>query len=330
MDRRIAVIALALTLIMAGVLALSRSPEPAEPDTSSGEFPIKRSQGKDTGKHTPIDVQPTNSPVRAQTSLVNSKSVDVTRPTQRWLNSLKQGLGDRQFILAARDSPGDGGYLYAGYAVDVCASASAALDLSSVHAPTLSASHPNFVSVQQFLQQLKAQCSQLTSDEIRSFSTSAVVRSAQSSPDTLVEQIRRFTHAVDNRDVGARHRALQSIIETSDPLVLEALGARIAMTSKEGAAAISLGGAIELVRNNPPELDAFYLLPCEFGLPCDIRDPQIGIACITGSECYRDRYEKLLNGVYGGDTVRYQQTLQIVHLIVSRIRAGDADFFVPK
>ena len=101
---------------------------------------------------------------------------------------------------------------------------------------------------------------------------------------------------LESTDDAAR---LAATLARPDPLLLDELGARL------------LGGQPfdgETFQDDEAgrRLDAaLYLLPCDFGLVCDERDPSVWMACLRGEGCHSDRAAQVMAQLAGGDGVRY-------------------------
>jgi hypothetical protein len=170
---------------------------------------------------------------------------------------------------------------------------------------------------------VEAQCSQFTSDEMSQYSRKALL--SGNADDPLLRQALSLSGKPSSE---ARAAALAEIFAAADPLVLDELGLRLAITAVDGRSAFQFDGTIWGVNDPSPLPAALYLVPCEFGLPCSETDPLLALGCVTGGPCFGSREERVKVEMSAGDKARFDEVLQLRDRIVVAIRRGEVYRFV--
>jgi len=86
---------------------------------------------------------------------------------------------------------------------------------------------------------------------------------------------------------------LQAVFAHPDPLLLDELGERLLLRRLGGEPTLYFDGQRfddDASRANAQA--ALRLLPCQFGLACDERDPEVWLACLRGDGCKASRAEQ--------------------------------------
>ncbi|WP_457424523.1 hypothetical protein, partial [Roseateles sp. P5_E7] len=86
---------------------------------------------------------------------------------------------------------------------------------------------------------------------------------------------------------------LTAVFARADPLLLDELGERLLLRRIEGQATLYFDGQrFDDDTSRATAQAALRLLPCQFGLACDERDPEVWLACLRGDGCMASRAEQ--------------------------------------
>jgi len=111
---------------------------------------------------------------------------------------------------------------------------------------------------------------------------------------------------------------LQAVFARPDALLLDELGERLLLRRIGGEAALYFDGhRFDDDEGRATAQAALRLLPCQFGLACDERDPAVWFACLRGDGCAGSRAER--------ETPAAQA---LAARIAAAIRAGDTHRFL--
>lgn len=117
---------------------------------------------------------------------------------------------------------------------------------------------------------------------------------------------------------------LAALLARPDPLLMEELGSRLLGDSPvfdgqrfDGAGERSLLEA------------ALRLLPCDFGLVCDERDPGVWQACLRGEGCHGSRTEQVMAEEAAGDPARVAAIAALRSRLRDAVRARAVERFLP-
>jgi hypothetical protein len=168
-------------------------------------------------------------------------------------------------------------------------------------------------------------CGQFSDDELSRYSVDALISAQDGVPDALSQLADRFSRSVANPQ--ERKLALKAVLDSHDPLLLDELGPRIALHRDNEGAYLLFNGRRYPVREDPPLLAAFYLVPCAFGMPCGDTDMDLARQCIAGAGCYETRFARARAEV-GNDPERYKAVIRAYEELAAAIRAGNVDAFL--
>lgn len=231
----------------------------------------------------------------------------------------------RPFVLEAWQRPDLGGRRYASRVAGRCIGlrdAGPAND-SEVAARVSQADLAQALEAFKFLQ---SRCGQFTDDELTGHSAAALVRNDDGKPDAASQLSDRLRESAEGSE--EQRLALKAVLAWRDPLVLDELGPRIALHYDEEGIYLFFRGQRYLLREDPPLLGAFYLLPCAFGMPCGDTDMDLAAQCVAGTGCYKDRFERARAEI-ANDPERYRALMRAYEDLTAAIRAGDVDAFMP-
>lgn len=86
---------------------------------------------------------------------------------------------------------------------------------------------------------------------------------------------------------------LKAVFTRLDALLLETLGERLLLRRIDGQPQLYFDGQrFDDDASRATAQAALRLLPCEFGLACDERDPEVWLACLRGDGCVASRAEQ--------------------------------------
>ena len=219
----------------------------------------------------------------------------------------------RASLQAALDDRASGGRLYARALARRCTGLRALEAREAAAADGPVALDANAPAVQQAWAQREAWtagCAQLLRDE--QLALASVPAGEAGAADPLLD-------VLESEPSRAR---LAAVLARPDPLLLEELGADLLGNApRVGQRGFVTEGDLEVLGA------ALRLLPCEFGLVCDGRDPVVWLACLGGEGCFESRGEQVLAGL--GDPARAAAALALRDSIRDAIRTRAIDRLLP-
>lgn len=262
--------------------------------------------------------------------VLEAKNDTPTASQRSLLDDFISDASGRGTILRLWARAGEGGQFYASKMVDTCAMATrftpvmtqGQADLSGVD----SANQLLTIAAHGRIQRM---CDQLTQDELDKYSRMRLIKDT-TGPDPLMKAVRTFSAESQNKSSEAYAKSLRTILDMRDPLVLDDLGMRLSLYPGPQGAYLYFDGTRYPVREDPPILAAYALVPCELGLNCAEKDLELTLACASGGTCYRDRYEKTLHEAAGSDMAKLSAIRVMAKQIAEAIRNGDAAKFLPQ
>ncbi len=116
-----------------------------------------------------------------------------------------------------------------------------------------------------------------------------------------------------------------AVLARPDPLLLEELGLRL--LARQGESYVFDGERFDTDDSRRLIEAALHLLPCDFGLACDGRDPEVWLACLRGEACHGSRAEQVWAEEAGRDPTRYAAITAWRTRLREAIRAGAVERF---
>jgi len=183
----------------------------------------------------------------------------------------------RATLQAALAAPSQGGRLYARALARRCA---AVAGLQGAESPDLNnARHQRAVARHAAL---AAGCGQ--------FSKAEWLALVNVSPDEPVAGDPLLAVQQSDLDDAA---LLSAVFARPDPLLLDELGERLLLRRIGGLTTLYFDGQrLDDDTSRATAQAALRLLPCEFGMACDERDPEVWLACLRGDGCVGSRAEQ--------------------------------------
>jgi hypothetical protein len=241
------------------------------------------------------------------------------------LGSFAQGFGAkgdaRAFVLQAWQQPEAGGRRYASRVVQRCIGLRVRGLEEAEMATEVSAE--DLAKAQDALKFLRLRCGQFSDGELEAHSLDALIRAEDGRRDGLSELAHGLTRATDEK---ARVSALQALLDRQDPLLLDELGARIALHRDSKGTYLYFRGQRYNMKSEPMLFGAFYLVPCAFGMPCADTDMDLAMQCAAGAGCYATRFDKA-RAEYANTPQRYAELMAAYEDLVAAIKARDVSAF---
>jgi hypothetical protein len=250
------------------------------------------------------------SPAPAKAESVSVASFALTGlPAE--LNSAKDF---RVFYMHALDKRNEGGLNYAKSVLSWCrslanTSAASSVNIStplvSVEGETVEA----FMRREAARQTIQKACGGFTSVEMSGLSENYLHDQVSNNTDRGLDLIDSAKRAFASSDKNAQRSAMAEAILSRDPLVLDALLERASLASgpPAGQRTYYFQGETIAFQDADAFRAALQLAPCEFGLVCDQRSPQVALACITRGECFDDRAALLQAQLDNADIPKFER-----------------------
>src|SRR6185369_922602 len=249
-------------------------------------------------------------------------------PRQHLLEKYNSMRNGRSFVLDSWQHPEIGGRFYASTLVDFCASIATSIDLLDQAQPRLtqlaSENHVNAIAAFDLLQ---AKCAQFTDDEYRIYSGRGLM-GRKDEPDVLMKLVQQFFEARRSGSYDSRLLQTKNILDTADPLVISDINLSLSISKDDRGIYIYFDREKYYVNEDPPILAAYYLLPCGLGLACGATDLELALMCVTGSNCYTDRFDRVFKEMAGGDSKRNEEIVSMYRRILAAVNGRDAAKFV--
>jgi hypothetical protein len=246
----------------------------------------------------------------------------------------------REYILAARAMPSEGGILYASRIAESCERLAALagfdprLAANTASAPTDGGgSSSSAVSIADAVARHWLDgCRQITPDELRHWNVldkRSAIRDAAIPADPLVRTAAQFLDGLPANDRTALEEARLNILRSADPGLFDQFGQNVLLRSDNQGTHLYFRSRIG-VTANPDVLAAIELLPCELGLRCGPLDAKVSAACLAPiGECFADRYAWVQARQLGGDPSRLDAAVERARAMAQALRSGRYDLFVP-
>ena len=254
-----------------------------------------------------------------------------SKQTQSMRDKFSRLSDGRLFALDAWNRPEQGGRFYASYVVDRCRFAAAFTEIQTQGQPETPKKISDHVNVIAAFDRIKRICGQFTKDELDSLSGLSAISQNKLVSDTYLVASEKLSSAEKTHDTRARQEAIDSILGTGDPLLIDSIGMKLSIFRDGGGIFLYFDGQKYYVNTAPPLMAAFYLLPCGMGLGCDIsQDLDLQLTCASGGQCYTDRFAKVLAVDAGGDASRYQMILNSYASLLAAVKNKNVEKFIPK
>ncbi|MFG6442643.1 hypothetical protein [Roseateles sp. LKC17W] len=113
---------------------------------------------------------------------------------------------------------------------------------------------------------------------------------------------------------------LQAVMARPDALLLDELRERLLLQRLDGEPVLYFDGQrFDDEASRATAQAALHLLPCQFGLACDERDPAVWLACLRGDGCAASRAERAPPGAQA-----------LAQRLAAALRARDLHRFLPR
>jgi hypothetical protein len=232
-------------------------------------------------------------------------------------NAIRNG---RVFVLEAARHPQRGGAYYASWVADTCLAVKD-LGLLELGQPEVDeVGVDGLVMASHALNSLRARCDQLTDDELASYSGQALRNSPAGKTDVIGIAVGRLIDA-KGKGIPAVDAAVQAILETGDPLVIDRLNLQLIARHHSDGGFLYYDGQKYPLSESAGVSEALYLLPCELGLACGIEDPMLAMQCVRGGGCYQSRSERVLEELAKGDRERFEAIRALATSMATAVRA---------
>ena len=249
------------------------------------------------------------------------------------LDRYNAGTNMRDFVAYALQHPEIGGYFYANQVLRECHGVRIGTDIGGTSLPTytLGEDSGRFLKTTQAADAIRRRCADFLPDELENNRTSDLWEKGKTI-DPLIKATDRYTRAFSEslknpESVSMRRTAMEDILKTADPLVVDTLGLRLAIDSEHGKRGYFIDGRFHDLNSDVDVGLALSLLPCGMGLDCGPNEFNTLLKCATGGDCLQGRFqqtETMLREKPGS----YAKVLALYESMVTAVQRGDARFFI--
>jgi hypothetical protein len=297
------------------------------PAPKVGEFVIAKSSAVERTTLGSAEAAP-RLPAPAQLSNIASASFVLTGLPAEF-SSAKDF---RVFYMRALEKRNEGGLNYAKSVLSWCRSlastaVAAGLNVSAPLASIEGEAPEAFMKREAARQTIHNACGGFTGSEMSGLSENYLHDQTGKNTDRGLELIDSAKRAFASSDKSAQRSALAEAISSRDPLVLDALLERTSLVSGSlaGPRAYYFQGETIAFQDADAFRAALQVAPCEFGLVCDQRSPQVALACITRGECFDDRAALLQAHLDTADIPKYERYRKEIYVALVN---GNASAFL--
>lgn len=222
----------------------------------------------------------------------------VLKPIQSFtvpeiLQKFNSSTNGREFVHSYWNRPELGGWYYASKMVDQCNLVVAFQGASAFSQPDIAkVGQESYLKAAAALRRLQDRCSQFTVDEFTNYAGKSVFSRKDANLDPLIAA-EKLLLSETSGDQSKRLSAVQAVLATRDPLVADDVGMRLSIFRDSQGTYLYLNGEKQYIRDEPPLVAAYYLLPCGLGLACDATDVDLMSRCISGAGCYENRFDRV-------------------------------------
>lgn len=265
-------------------------------------------------------------PSRIETSKSKSTPPSLRRPTRSeeqdrgtsaMIHRYSTSTSGRVFVLEAVNYQEKGGAFYASWVVDSCLQFRSLGVLSQYQPNPELVSSTDMLNAGLAINYLQTRCSEFTDNELITYSGRRLLERGFGEGDVLQDALTKLLTAKTH---AARRSAIRRVVELRDPLLLDVVGVRMLIAQDKSTAFYQFSGSRYPLVNDGGVSAAVYLLPCKFGLPCDLSDPSLALACVSGASCFSSRDAKMFTEFAGGDPNKADQIRQLAEAMFRAIQ----------
>jgi len=239
----------------------------------------------------------------------------------------------RAFAMDAISRPEAGGVTYAAYAANLCLVARTAVlptitDWTAEDLPRADLEDPqNFAIRNASYKRIKAACQSFSDYESGGERDIQLIAQAKAQGDALEKVALQVKSAIASNDISRRKSALAAVLNNGDPLLVSNQLGRLLLEKTPRGLAYWIDGKQVPVTNSAVLQTALLVLPCQLGLVCDERSPEVLAPCLNSGKCYANRIELAMANL-PDDTQRAMLTSTLASL-ESAVRARRIERFFP-
>ncbi len=259
--------------------------------------------------------------------------VDLKPISAQLISRYNEGTSMRSFVDFALQHPEMGGAFYATKVLTQCRGF-----MASNHPGLKSTTDSNsldgnvLASMANALQKLESRCSEFLPDEVSNRRDREILDEGRTKGDPLVAASDAFIKSLGVKGaagVTAKASALEKVLELQDPVLLEDLGLRLAITedSKSGQRGYFLNNRFYSLNDSTDVGHSIYLLPCGVGLDCGASDFDTATRCASGSGCAIDRFSYIKN-LYVNNEDGYDRVIGLYNILLEDVKKKNAAAFV--
>ncbi len=277
----------------------------------------------------PVNLQPAAisnaSTVTIKKMLINTtrkpvESMANRRAVAPWLQHFDDATDLRAFAWSARTQASAGGVFYALMALRDCRVQWPDLEQSNIDTQALnSTDHRSLWIRDNHIDRAVRRCASFSKNELDEDAVGELSRIGESADDPIMGIYRTWLAAVESGDLNLISEALTQIFTARDPFLLEIVGVT-------GAFYLSPFGSADLSDETTRRrfIDAWRLVPCEFGMPCDENDRVVQELCLRTGQCLSSRFAAVAFEGKWFSSDDQQSLIAATASIVDAIKRGDS------
>jgi hypothetical protein len=232
------------------------------------------------------------------------------------LDRYNAGTQMRELLAHALRNPQDGGHFYASTLLTYCRGVANLTGLLNGTEPSPEvAADPQRLAAAAVV---RNRCGEFVESEYSGARDDDLRRTGLASGDPLFKAVAGFRL----EDTASRAEAIERILSTKDPVLINDLGPRLAIRRKDERMAVRFDGVDYFVRDHPQILHVFYLLPCGLGLHCNADEPETALRCAAAGDCFASRFDAVKHQTTPTPG-SYEEVMRLYEGMVASVKAGN-------
>lgn len=319
-----------LTFVMSGVISLYFFVSDSPKEKSTTAIPVAAiEQASDVMK--PVERKLT--PMVGANSTPNSSATKGI--TQEVLSRFNTSKNLREFVYFALQHPENGGVFYASQALKLCKNILQSTEFGKqAQTPYSQEKSKSYAAASSASSELRMKCSGFNEHELSDSKIAETLSVNGVTKDPLLiaqaefaKTTKSYTVTADNNK--SREKALASIFQTQDPLIIQDVGLRLAIQidPASGKRGYWFDGSFYSLDSDTDVGLAIYMLPCGLGLTCNSSEFDVATRCAANGNCPDGRLD-YVKSMLESKPGAYEKVVQVYTKMVSEISSKNSSAFI--